>query len=244
MPLPEQPFKAIFPIVIVRYKASIPRYRFLGTGFFIDNDGTFITAKHLFTDEVSTEEHTYNAVTFNYQTSQLLPCPISDLKFSPQFDIALGRVEGAIDIQPLGIATDNYPMNFDIVTAEFSLTHPKRTERGEVGLYFESCFRKGYVIRHYTSTYPEPIPTWCLELSFPALKGASGAPVLVESGGSVIGMIVQNVGRELLPAQVETVTEPGKYTEEIKYYLPSGKAISWVHLTEFVNSVRKQPKQK
>jgi len=222
----------------------MPSYLFLGTAFFIDNDGTFLTAKHIFPGKDSTKEHTYNAITFDLQNSQPVPCPISDLEFSHQFDIASGRVQEASDIQPLDLATKDYPVNWNVITAEFSRTHPEQMEDGKVALTFEPCFRKGNVMRYYKSTYPESIPTQCLELSFPALKGASGAPVVVERGGSVIGMIVQNIEQELLPAQIETVTEHGEDTEQIKYFLPSGKAISWVHLSEFVKSVHKQTKQK
>jgi hypothetical protein len=242
MPIPSKPLEAIFAIASVIYKTSRPAYRFLGTGFFIDNDGTFLTAKHVFPSESSPQEHTYNAITFDLQNKRPVPCPISDLEFSPQFDIALGCVQGASNIRPLDLATKNYPSNLDVVTAEFSRTHLKKREDGEITLEFDPCFRKGYVMRYYTSTYPESIPTQCLELSFPALRGASGAPVLMELGGAVVGMIIQNIGRELLPAQIETITESEDYIEEIKYYLPNGKAISWVHLNEFVNSARKKPK--
>jgi hypothetical protein len=235
MPLPSKPLKAIFPIVSVRYKGSRPTYLFLGTGFFIDSDGTFLTAKHVF----PSKEHTYNAITFDLQNIKPVPCLISDLEFSQQFDIALGHVQGASDIQPLDLATKDYPLNSDVLTAEFSRTHPTKREDGELALLVEPSYRKGYVVRYYKSTYPESMPTQCLELSFPALKGASGAPIVVEHGGSVIGMVVANIEQELLPAQIETVTEPGKYTEQIKYFLPSGKAISWKHLSEFVKSVRK-----
>jgi len=243
MPLPSKPLEAIFAITSVIYKRTRPAYRFLGTGFFIDNEGTFLTAKHVFPSKSSATEHTYKAITFDLKNNLPVPCPISDLEFSPQFDIALGRVQGTRNIKSLDLAERNYPMNLDVITAEFSRTHIKQREDGKLTLTFEPCFRKGYIMRYYKSNYPESIPTQCLELSFPALKGASGAPVLMERGGAVIGMIVQNIGRELLPAQIETVTEPGEYTEEIKYYLPSGKAISWAHLTEFANSVRRQPKQ-
>lgn len=239
MPLPSKPLEAIFAITSVIYKTSRPAYLFLGTGFFINNDGTFLSAKHVFPSKSSPKEHIYNAITFDLKNRQPVPCPISDLKFSPHFDIALGRVQGARNIQPLDLATQNPPINLDIVTLEFSRTHPKQMEDGELSLSFEPCFRKGNVLRYYKSTYPESIPTQCLELSFPALKGASGAPVLMECGGAVIGMIIQNIERELLPAQIETTTESERHTEEIKYFLPNGKAISWVHMTEFVNSVRK-----
>jgi hypothetical protein len=89
------------------------------------------------------------------------------------------------------------------------------------------------VVCFYISSYPESIPTSCLELSFPALKGASGAPVVVEVSGVVVGMIVENVQHELLPSHIERVTDGAKHVEEIKYVLPSAKAISWKHLNDF-----------
>ena len=48
------------------------------------------------------------------------------------------------------------------------------------------------------SNYPEPIPTHILELSFPAMKGARGAPVIKAGTGNVVGMVIENREQELL----------------------------------------------
>jgi len=77
-----------------------------------------------------------------------------------------------------------------------------------------------------------PPPTEVLDLSFPALKGSSGAPIIVEHDGMVTGMIVANIERHLLPAQVERIETVDGIVEERRYFLPIGKAISSIHLRE------------
>lgn len=59
-----------------------------------------------------------------------------------------------------------------------------------------------------------PPPTEVLDLSFPALKGSSGAPIIVEHDGMVTGMIVANIERHLLPAQVERIETVDGIVEE------------------------------
>lgn len=228
MGLPSDPLKAIFPIVSVE-RTPRPWYSFLGTGFFIDKSGSFLTAKHV-CEGLKTE---CNVVMIEPSAKKATPYQISNLRFSEKFDIALGEAKGVQDIEPLDIATKNAPINLDILTAEFSGTHTEPTDKGKA-LVFDPYFRKGQVLRYYINTFPETIPTACLELSFPALKGASGAPVVVERTGEVMGLIVGNIARELLPAQIERVTNGQKYIEEVKYVLPSARAISWKHLNEFI----------
>lgn len=83
-----------------------------------------------------------------------------------------------------------------------------------------------------------------LELSFPALRGASGAPVLqVEPGRLLVrGIIVANAERHLLPAQIETVlTDDNALLEERKYFLPQAVAVNSVHLCRLVDAYHTKP---
>jgi hypothetical protein len=235
MGLPSKPLKAVFPIVLKR--KSPETYYFLGTGFFVRSDGLFLTAKHVFKNWVLSEGDEFQAVMIDLSINEFIPFPICNLNFSERFDIALGQMEGVKDIQPLILADKHAPMNRDVLAVEFSGTHSQLTESGQKALIFNPYFRKGHVICHYESVFPTSIPTFYMDLSFPALKGASGAPVIVEIGGSVIGMVLGNIERELLPAQIERVTQDGSHIEEIKYFLPAGQAISWVHLVHFVKSI-------
>ncbi|MCK4361714.1 MAG: trypsin-like peptidase domain-containing protein [Dehalococcoidia bacterium] len=230
MGLPTEPLKAIFPIFAVKQGST---YSFLGTGFFLKKDGTFLTAKHVFADNPLGVGEYYEIV-FMYEGRSVHN--VSNVRFSESFDIALGQadIEKIVDnIEHLELAEKDAPLNDDILTIEFSGTRTVTTEAGRE-IRLPPSNRKGYVIRYYTSDYPEVVPTKVLDLSFPALKGASGAPVIDEKDGRVIGLIVANVERHLLPAQIERIDNGIKPKEEVRYFLPTGKAISWKHLTEFV----------
>jgi len=77
-----------------------------------------------------------------------------------------------------------------------------------------------------------------LEVSFPALRGASGAPVLINSSFRAIGMLVGNMSYHLLPSQIETITnEDGKIVEETKYMLPLGIATHANAIREAVHAI-------
>jgi hypothetical protein len=71
----------------------------------------------------------------------------------------------------------------------------KRISADQLEMIFTPYFRKGHVICRYSSDFHEKAPTMSFDLSFPALGGASGAPVVIEHDGSVTGMIVANVER-------------------------------------------------
>lgn len=79
-----------------------------------------------------------------------------------------------------------------------------------------------------------------LELSFPALKGASGAPVMDwRPPFKLWGLVKANVGYELLPAQVESVVDTaGKLSEETKFYLPQALAVHVRHVRQLLRTLR------
>jgi hypothetical protein len=72
-----------------------------------------------------------------------------------------------------------------------------------------------------------------LEMSFPAIKGASGAPVIQIRDGQaiVVGVVVANAEHHLLPAHIETVlSNNNNLVEERKYFLPQALAVHVLHL--------------
>ena len=74
-----------------------------------------------------------------------------------------------------------------------------------------------------------------LELSFPASKGASGAPILSNTNFELWGVIKANVGYELLPAQIESIfDESGIVEEQTKFYLPQALAVNVTVVREFL----------
>ena len=78
-----------------------------------------------------------------------------------------------------------------------------------------------------------------LELSFPALKGASGAPIMEWLPPFKLwGIVKVNIRAELIPAQIETVVNgQGKIEEETKFYLPQALAIHVKHIRQLVTEV-------
>lgn len=78
-----------------------------------------------------------------------------------------------------------------------------------------------------------------LELSFPALKGASGAPVMNWTPPFRLwGIVKGNISYELMPAQIEKVVDDkGQLSEETKFYLPQALAIHVKHVRRLLQQV-------
>ena len=70
-----------------------------------------------------------------------------------------------------------------------------------------------------------------LVLSFAALKGASGAPVVSNANLDLWGIVTANRASDLLPTQIETtLDEKNQPIEEVKFMLPQALAIHVKHL--------------
>ena len=233
MAIPQQPLNAIFPIVSL--DSAGPTYSFLGTGFFVRADGTFMTAKHV-VNVPSAADITLLAVDTRGQIGTHI---VEDVRLSPDYDIGVGRIPTWEGPHPRELSDTEPALNADLITLEFSQTSSHLHPNGSLHLNLIFSARKGHVVRQYvTDSLPiTPTPTHVLELSFPALKGASGAPVIAElrhpNPGAVVGLLVANMERHLMPAQVERIEDETGVTEERRYFLPLGLAISWRHLRDF-----------
>jgi len=73
-----------------------------------------------------------------------------------------------------------------------------------------------------------------IELSFPALKGASGAPVVDRFTCEVAGVVAANNEAELAPSSVYEYTDGETYIERVRY-IPSGIAIHGRHVAAFMS---------
>lgn len=220
--------KCIFPIL--KYSKDHPEL--IGTGFFIDDKGTFLTAKHVFDNQPLSLRESYNIILLTDKPLKLYE--VADIVKSKDYDIAKGIVRDISDITFAGFPDEEFFLNTDILTCEYSDSKYETSPDGIIKLLrLIDSVRKGNVIKIYYSSYPEVKETRCLELSFPAFVGASGAPVILENSWKVAGMIVANIERHLLPAHILKVQDGEKYIEEKSYFLPLGKAIHWQHLKDF-----------
>ncbi len=231
-----RPEKGIFPIIAERAVGQRDReFTFLGTGFFIDTDGTFLTAKHVFTNHGLEHSHEFRVAMVS-DRNRFENYEITQIRTSRRFDIALAKAIAVEGHDPLQIATTDAPKNLDVITQDYSGTMPRRQEDGHIQLQVAAYFRKGHVICQRKSDYRGLDGALALELSFPALDGASGAPVIVDRRKDVVGMIVANVEHQLLPAHLEPTHQREDVCEERRYSLPAALAIHWSHLKEFVES--------
>lgn len=236
-----KPERAIVPIV--RYAPDRIIVELLGTGFFVGDDNTkhLVTAKHVIQNSPLRPDEKYAVVLT--EDSGIALAAISKVLAAADFDVAVCAIEQAhlTKVVPLSVAAFDPPLNGDVFAFEYSSTRIEKTDTGR-HVSFEPYTHKGNIVRSYSSTFPETTPTASLLTSFPALQGASGAPVLTAVKApkqfAVAGMLVANAQRHLLPAQVVTIHDGPSYSETTSYFLPFGKAVSWAVLTQCLEGMR------
>ena len=215
-----QPAHVIVPILAMRPNGEIAQ--FLGTGFFVGADGLLMTADHVIRD---------------WEGPLAIAC-VSDLSRTyaariveqdGPHDIALLRVESYRPPSVLTLAFDGpFNSNVPLLALEYGTT---KTAGREITL--GPATRLGNMTRMMNMEMLGPAGIDALELSFPALRGASGAPVMRSDNYAVWGIVVANVSYHLLPAQIESVLdEDNNIFEEVRYMLPQAAAVNIRHARE------------
>lgn len=145
-------------------------------------------------------------------------------------DLALLDVPGYSPPVVFELAQDH-----EVVSSQLVICHEYGTTHTEGKIIVASgATRFGNVTRrlNLTSRYDRAGDD-ILELSFPALRGASGAPVLSTSDpvNRLWGIIIANVSYHLLPAQIVSVLdEKNQIYEETHYLLPQALAVHVKHV--------------
>jgi S1-C subfamily serine protease len=211
------PAQAIVPIFGLAENGSIGA--FLGTGFFVGPDGLLMTANHVVRDWVGRL-----AVVCMHDLTIIYQAEIVDSDVP--HDLALMRVETYRPPQVLKLVFDSpFHPNIQVLTLEYGTT----TTAGQ-NIVLNPATRMGNVTRTKDMEQLGRAGDNALELSFPALRGASGAPVVRADTFEVWGVIVANVSNHLLPAQIESVLdERNNIYEEIRYLLPQAAAVNIRH---------------
>ena len=192
---------------------------FLGTGFFVGPDGLLMTADHVVRDWPGGL-----AIVCMGDLRTAYEAEIVDSE--PAYDLALLRIETyrpTVTLS-LGFETPFHP-NIQLLTFEYGTT---TAAGGKIIL--NPATRLGHMTRFKDMPMLGKAGENALELSFPALRGASGAPVLRADTYQVWGVIVANVSYHLLPAQIESVLdEKNDIYEEMRYMLPQAAAVNIRH---------------
>ncbi len=209
---------------------------FLGTGFVAATTRpVLITARHVIADNPLGAGEKYY-VYFQTDDGVDINRAGTEATLSQRYDVAalpLGDVPGVL---PLFLDPSEIPMNEQVTCREYSGNHFRLDrETGKRIAKLRPRNHVGNVMCWYTSDFPEARPTPSCELSFPALQGASGAPVVRDRGLHVVAMLVANIEQQLAPAQVLRVDGvDGAPTEEVSYFLPSGKGLVASAIIEFL----------
>jgi len=216
------------PILLTKNEeGAIPRR--LGTGFVIA-PGVIMSANHVI--GVTPAEDELLGIPMIFPDGAVVFHQITNVYRDPAHDLAVGRVYSwpaqtfiAVEDQ------DVYNVEDGVASYEYSKTALAR-EPESVAAFLEISGRShiGHIMRVLTQRDMFPAPTEVLELSFPVLEGASGAPVINRSTGKLVGVVTHNYAEELHPAQIDLYEEPDGVREERKFYLPYALAVGLPHI--------------
>jgi len=165
------------------------------------------------------------------------PYPITLIDRDSAHDLGLLRNAEYRPPRPLVLDFDIFSENTTLMTYEYGTT---RLVGNRITL--NPVTRIGHMTRRLgpgdglTALTDEAI-----ELSFPALRGASGAPVMInelpmnsllgKENMGVVGVVIANASYHWAPAQVEGVLNADNTSYgEVRYMLPQGLAVSVRHI--------------
>lgn len=205
----------------------------LGTGFFVGRDPILVTCYHVIKQ-------------YSGQLVIALRDDLSKVYFAhvvkeyPKVDLALLKVPGYDPPQVLQLAPhDEHHGNLLVVCHEHSQTRKQGNKT-----IFSASSRVGNItrslnkfdLRNLGHNYGGEITA--LEVSFPTLRGASGAPVMANDGSwQVLGILTGNWGHEYMPHHIESTFDPDTGVELDSYksmFVPQGVAIHVKHLRPLV----------
>ena len=203
--------------------------KFLGTTAFVDETNLLLTAKHV-VDAWDGPKYGFSLMgdlVVGHEAELVAVDNGRDLALLKAKDFSAERALGLLD------RNQGINPNKTIVSYEYGMTYTA----GNM-VHVSPATRLGNVTRivdrtdHYGAAGRQ-----MLELSFPALRGASGAPVLSNEGFKLLGMIIANVSLHLLPAQIETIyDESGKIEENTQFMLPQALAVNVAEIRTFLEA--------
>ena len=200
----------VFPIIkALTYSDGREVHKLIGTGFFLDPTGMFLSARHVFTGKESAFDMegasgiaVYCAHAVNLQRKIVLRhIDIFSIKIHSHTDIAGGRVEmnqygrGDRSITPDDLkqtayiphaTADSVPVGSRIYT----IAYPRTIlgyDPGNVKIHFQSDSFSGRITKHYPDGRDRSMIPWpCYETDMEIMSGASGGPVFVSGSGGVV----------------------------------------------------------
>ncbi len=205
--------KSIFPIFFFGKNGS---HGSLGTGFFIDNKGHFLTANHVIKalPEGGTLAYLGNIPNNNFQSKK--PLPIKIIRQDENTDLALGKIDAEL-LPPLIFANEQAKVGQSIALCGYPLPHIKAkpvTNNGttvgvnidvtQVRQYWQPTMKMDRIRKN--SFYNKPFDSFITQ--HPSLPGMSGGPIF-DLTGKVVGVNTANATRHIKRSTTSIQVENG-----------------------------------
>ena len=193
--------KSIFPIFFFTKNGA---HGSLGTGFFIDHQGHFLTANHVIKALPNDGKLAYlgNIPNSNFKSKK--PIEISIISQDDSTDLALGKINSE-QLPPLEFALEEAKIGQSIALCGYPLPHIKAkpvTNNGatvgvnidvtQVRQYWQPTMKMDRIRKN--SFYQKPFDSFITQ--HPSLPGMSGGPVF-NLEGKVIGVNTANATRQI-----------------------------------------------
>jgi Trypsin-like peptidase domain len=219
------PSSFVIPVVALNDDGSCGR--FLGTGVFVTPAKLLVTCEHV----LQQWEGQFAGI-IEDRPDQLFPLEV--ISRNVPCDLALLQLKEYVPDHSLPLANDDdIILNKHVMCFEYGTTITAGNH-----ISFSPANRVGNVtrFRDLTDRFHQA-GDHMLELSFPALMGASGSPVMeLYPPYALWGIVKENVATELMPAQVERVVDDqGLVEEETKFLLPHALAIHVKHVRRLLS---------
>lgn len=229
------PKHLVVPLASVSEDGLVHRY--LGTAFFVA-PGMVMTARHVL--DVALPDGLAIAAGLA-ESPRISPHHVTVAYLDQEHDIAIGGVDNwPLDDHLSITGDDEYTINRMVMTMEYSAS--ERTDAsgdGDDVVRSVASVHIGHVVRSYVRGFGQMNPAHGFDVSYPAFAGASGAPVMDYEELFVVGMILGNVERHLIPAFMERIEGPDNaVVEDRRYFLPQGYAIAARHLRDALAALR------
>lgn len=186
---------AEIPIIpLVSYNPDSKIWKCVGTGFFVNPNGGFVTAKHVFYDNKGIPLPTLYGIQSTISGERHVRS-IRHLAVHPKADICLGmlgqrRIKGGQNIVPE--TTVSFTLDFQnpdphdkIKSFAFPLTEREETAEGAFEFTFTGKWSEGEIVEYHEEGSPL-VRNRCFQTTMNIDSGASGGPVI--KGNFVIGI--------------------------------------------------------
>ncbi|MGE0409154.1 MAG: serine protease [Amphiplicatus sp.] len=215
-------------------------WRFAGTGFFFHHqDSKYLaTAHHVLQGDcmgVMMPLHGEGP----FRADEILKEATLVAHAPKPYDLAVLKVSDGVPGVVPQLASEPPYLNYSVYTYEYARFEMAGRD-GKRIINPNASYRRGNIVR-YVMQDPY-FPDGSLELSYPAIAGASGAPVFLSDPWGfkdygIVGVITTNAKYDLLPIEDHFFKDADGSEERRRYYLPAAIAIHVSHLKKLVESI-------